>query len=214
MFRMKQALLAAAGFGALLAAGAARANVIYTFNTTSMSATLGTIPPAGLPLTATLDLTDAQVATGSFVLGSPGGVNGPGPVFTGDVGGFSSIVVRGEQITPSYLYGDIAADFTFDPEGDVTSSDLRFAGISEAAQVSGTGSSASGYVGSDSGTCTLGFAPAVPTTRPGQCSVSGYWSVSETTNAVPEPISLALLCSGLVGVMFSGALVRGGGRVA
>ena len=201
MAKIATKMLALAGAAGILSCLDARADVIYTFTTTSYSFNttsysevpgLYITPSQGLPLTATLDLTDAQVQSGSFVVSSDHG----GPTsssLVGDVSGFNSVafgfpslypnspngVIQDNTATSDFLNGPINASFTFDALGRVTSSDLNFGGVAEDVRLSGTGNNASGTVGSDLGNCNVG----------GYCSVSGFWSVSADTLGI-FPVTL------------------------
>lgn len=211
----KALALAAAGLCAVLAVRTARADVIYTFTTTSSANSADYFPHQGLDVYIALDLADAAVQSGSFDLYSHGN-NGPNPPFSGDTSGFTSITVNalpadiyppggitgGEVVTPNYLYGSINVALAFDPAGDITASSLDFRGISTGAIVSGANGVASGFAGSDYGSC-----PDVPG---GPCTVSGYWSAPQfsspvSPSAVPEPASFALLG---VGALAATAVTR------
>ena len=185
---MKAVLLAATMFSAM--ATAAQANVIYTFNTTSFGTNIG-LP--GIPLFLTYNLSDAVVSNGGFTLtGPPSGHNGAASpsnplTFTGDVNNFTQLLIQArEQVTPNYLFGRISTSLSINKvSGDVTGSSLTFFGVSEGVQISGNGTAASGFLGSDQLACNASLDSK-------RCFVSGNWTHTAIA-AVPEPASLAIL---------------------
>jgi hypothetical protein len=215
MSRTARAMLLAAIGG--LAAGAARADVIYTFNgTSSFSAPYGGGVFTPL-LTLSLDITNAAVQSGSFTLSGSGGRTVPAiEDYSGDVAQWIS--ASGNVLVPETLSASVAPSqgqfrlaLTFDPAtGAVTSTSFESAwGAGVGGALNGTGNIASGYIGSDAppfGLC----GPAGAGGGPGgyDCAVSGTWAEAgfdPSASPVPEPTTLAVLGAGLLGF----AAIRG-----
>lgn len=164
-------------------ASEARADVVFQFTTTSYGTNVPGLP--GIPLTMTFDLPDPSGSGGSFgISGRNGLVDGSNPDYGGNPGQFS-LIIQGAVITPTHLFGRISASLAFDASDIVTSSSVAFFGESEEVQVSGTGSTASGFVGSDQRACNSSAASQT-------CFVTGSW------HQVPEPATAALFGSGLL----------------
>lgn len=201
MHRLLLASAALAAVAAVAAAPAARATII-TFTTTSYGNTGTTVPPSGLPLSITMNV--AAPPNGSFNLSlaqGGGGPTGPGttappPTYTGDVGGFTSFtgdVSPGgvEVYTRAAAPGPLSISLTFDAIGAVLTSSIYFSGNGASANISGTNGTASGFVSSDAGGCSLSGSNRT-------CYVSGYFTPGAT--AVPEPATIASFGAALLGL--------------
>ena len=180
--------LALASVCGMAVCGAARADVVYDFTPTSVTNEAPNPPPNEIVPTISLDLANSVITTGSFVLNSTGN-NGPNPVFTGDTTEFTNLDFGGEMVTPNYLYGAVNVDLTFSTSGVVASSNVNFEGIDTDYVVSGSGTTASGYILTDAPICN---------TFKG-CQVTGTWTEA-TSSPVPEPATFALLSAGLIGL--------------
>ncbi|WP_206667632.1 PEP-CTERM sorting domain-containing protein [Muricoccus nepalensis] len=188
--------IAAAAVAAVLALGViadAKAAVVYTFNTIS---TTSPFPERGtLPFSATLDLKEAQVATGAFTYSTPLGM-GSSYSGSGDVSGFNALTLMNATFVTGFSPGTLSIGLLFDAAGAISSTRITFFGIDYTAFIDGTGTAASGTLYSDRPECN-----PFPGTTP--CSIAGFWSntpfVAPVT-AVPEPMSLALFGIGLAGL--------------
>jgi len=187
--RLTTAVLCASLCGLAMSAGQAKADVIYDYTNTSFSATNGR---TGLPLTASFDLTDATVASGSFQLAGTGVASGQAVtgqnIYSVVTGTFVELDVQGARALPNALFGSLNVSLAFNAAGDITSSSIQ--GFSSngtaSAIVSGPGSNITGFVGSDGPQCNADATQPV-------CAVSGYFTHTAFTAPVPEPASFALL---------------------
>jgi len=114
------------------------------------------------------------------VVGSPPAIGGP-PEAT-------DVYTAG--VVPRFpFFGTLPAfalAFTFDPEGDVTSSVFYTGGTEEALRLTGD-ATASGTLSTDFEPC----ATQIP------CTVTGAWSPPKVVASVPEPASALLLGGGV-----------------
>lgn len=186
---MRIALLAAA-MACGLATGA-QAAVRYTlvnpvFNQAALDARAS--------LNFNFTVSDAAVARGSFNLRSVSGSfpGGSTPVYTGDVADFVSFTDT-ETVTPATLAGRLAIDATFRPDGSISASAVSFFGISEEAQFSGSSAAFGGTFASDN----FGFRCS----SGDGCAATGQLAATTVPNPVPEPISMAMLGVGLLGMV-------------
>lgn len=144
-------------------------------------------------------VSDAAVSRGTFQLSARGGVSAPpgfpsiAPTYSGDIGDFIRLNVDGDLATPSFFMGIINTfSVTFAPDRTVSSFNLSFNSVSTEALLSGSdGNLVSGAFGSDRPDCNT-------TAGTGRCQVSGR--LVEVAQAVPEPMTLALLSIGMVGL--------------
>jgi len=179
----------AAGLMAALAAAplaSAEAAVIYNFASASQP---GAAAP--VPLNNQVVLTSAETV---FSIVGNGDANGNQTTLRGDVNRFISMTIGRDGVGPNFVTGMINFTLAFDSLGNVTASSLVYDGSSYDARLTGTGSTANGFVGQEISPCMVSAA---------NCAVSGAWTVS-TPTSVPEPMSIALFGAGLAGL----AMVR------
>lgn len=187
---MKHTTLAALAFGALMAALPAAAEASVTFALTNASYTYGDpLSPAATarrPFPVSFTVSDAAVARGTFSVQGSGSSYSTPPIFTGDVADFIGASVSIDRISSTSLKGTFMLSAAF-AAGAVTSARLELLGDSADASLSGTGLAFGGtFNGDDQQGCGGRFSA---------CTVSGQLT------AVSEPVSLALLGTGLLGLM-------------
>lgn len=185
---MRAAILAVA-----IACGVGSAAQAAVFNLTSP-----TYNSTALALNATtrleLVISDAAVARGSFNLQEI--ASNQIQTLAGDVADFVSLSI-GKTITPtSASFANVAVSLTF--SGIVPTGSITFLGDTGDLRLSGTAGVFSGTFGSDRDGC--------PTTGFNTCGVTGTLAASPSLfspspSSVPEPATLALFGTGLLGLL-------------
>lgn len=188
--------LAALAVGAMMAAVPSAAEAVATYTLANQVYGYTALPgdPAytAPDLQFSLSISDAAVARGSFTLSGGGaGVPGNMGVFFGDVADFVSATYTNsdtgtEIVIPSRIRGTINANLTFGGDGTVLASSVSFLGDLIEVLLGGSSAAFGGTYGTERSRCTN-------TLR--ACTVTGQLVAS-----VPEPMSLALLSTGLLGL--------------
>lgn len=138
-----------------------------------------------------LTIDSAAVARGSFTL--HGFVSPAGSTVAGDLADFvSATTVFGSSVSPTVVYSTFATQLTFSAAGLVGGT-IAFGNDNDGLTLSGSAPQYSGTFGGDNTRCGASACGVS-----GQLVTSGY-----TPTTVPEPLSAALLLSGLAGIVLA-----------
>lgn len=190
MAKTFKTLLLAGACALVLTAGQAKANVIYSFTTTSAGGgdpMAPGYPFTGIPGGIALAVTNAAVASGTLL----GNIPGCGPQKTSCASQIPGLV----SIT-GYDYGALSLDLTFAANGTLAGN-LTVQGNLIGYTLSGSDRSWSGTL-LRADWQPLGF--PCNNVKPA-CTFSGYFNgPAQAPAPVPEPTSFALLGAGLLGL--------------
>lgn len=142
-----------------------------------------------------LTIDSAAVARGSFLLR---GFNASGSTYIGDIADFiSASTPTGGDTGPRANYSTFNTQLTFNSAGIATGT-IDFSNIIAGVTLSGGAGQFAGTYGGDGSQCGAGLCRVA-----GQLITTGY-----TPAAVPEPLSAALVLTGLAGLGFCRRRIR------
>ncbi len=196
---MRNLLLATATLCTM--ATAASATVTYTltnpvYNQAAIDAGATSFASSG---NIRLTVSDAAVQRGTFTVSVSG--DGAGlRTSAGDLTDFVSFIGR-DVVTPVSAFGVFTATLAFAPDGTISNGDISFGSRDDDLYLTGSSASISARFASDQ------YNAGCPNVS---CAFTGQFFGTASATAVPEPMSIALLGAGLLGL--AGARTLRSGR--